>query len=141
MHKNIPIFTLLLAAGISMIFLAWGAYGRYQCMTTHFPDHFKPVTVFEDQAPDSLKPTNFDKGKAIYKRHYIYENIRYQVKISRKEFDEQFYVCEYHPEKAYSESDLVKAGKNLVLAGIELFIALCLFTAAIIICFCRKIPS
>ena len=97
--------------------------------------------VFEDQASDSLKPTNFDKGKAIYKRHYIYENIRYQVKISRKEFDEQFYVCEYHPEKAYSESDLVKAGKNLVLAGIELFTALCLFTAAIVICFCRKIPS
>ncbi|MBT9778646.1 hypothetical protein GPL15_19345 [Clostridium sp. MCC353] len=127
MHKTIFSITILLFTGISMLCLAWGAYGRYHCMTAHFPDRYRQVNIYEDPRDNSLDPTSLDKGKAIYKRRYVYGSTCYQVKISRKEFDEKFYICEDHPQKAYSESDLVQAAKNLVLAGIELAIAIGFF--------------
>ena len=127
MHKTILSVTLLLITGVFMLCLAWGAYGRYQCMTSHFPDRYRQVNIFLDPQDASLEPTNFDKGKALYKRRYVYDSTCYQIKISRREFDEKFYVCEDHPQKAYSESDLEKAGKNLVLACIELVIAMGFF--------------
>lgn len=137
MRKEIMIAPMLIMFGILLIIFAKGAYKRYQCMTSHFPDRFTEVEVYEDFQDNSLKPTNFDKGKAVYKRRYVYDSTCYHMKISQKEFNEKFYVCQDHPAKAYSESDLTRAGNQLIVAGVEFLTGISFFAGAVLICFRR----
>lgn len=133
MNITILYISLFLITGISMLLLAWNTYGRYQYLTTQFTDRFKPITVFKDVQTSSSDTGIYQLKNARYKVQYIYNSTCYQIHVSRQKYNETFYICEDHPEKVYSESDLVSAGKNLVLAGIECSAAISFFAAVIMV--------
>lgn len=96
-------------------------WGRYTCMKNHYPDKFIEI-VMENPNSEEDEVGAFDRGKAIYSRTYVHENIRYSTKINAEEFDDTFYICEDAPSREYSETDLRHAGERLAFAAVYMML-------------------
>lgn len=96
-------------------------WGRYTCMKNHYPDKFIEI-VMENPNSEEDEVGAFDRGKAIYPRTYVHENIRYSTKINAEEFDDTFYICEDAPSREYSETDLRHAGERLAFAAVYMML-------------------
>ena len=136
--KRIAATAAFLLSAVFMIIMTVLSLNRYLCMTEHYPEKYVQVQVYEDPADHSRKPSEFDRGKAVYRRRYIYNNVYYRTKISREEFDDTFYVCEGNPSKMYSQTDLEHPGKYILMAVMLAFGGIVSLGAGVIILVRKK---
>lgn len=133
MYKEIIIMLFLILVGGAMIILAKYSYMQYRCMTIHFPDRFQEIRFSDDIHAKRVERMSFNRCAAVYERCYVYNKNCYHLNVSDKEFNERFYICEDYPSRAYAESELIKAGKQLVIAGAETLIGIGLLAGAVLI--------
>jgi len=105
---------LIFMFGYMCVWTANREYKEYKCMTEHYPDQFVEIEMISDVNYDTTLMQYFDKGKAIYDYHYIYDGVIYRTEITDKEFDDTFYICPHNPSNEYSIHDLENATGTLI---------------------------